>query len=435
MKVHRANDEAMEAHATSGSERDSSTPPTTARAAAVMPKRLRPILSLEDLEHAAKRHLPRPIFGYVSGAAETGASLRDNRAAFAEFGFITRVLRDVSTRSQETALMGQTYSAPFGIAPMGIAALSAYRGDLVLAGAARRARIPMVMSGSSLIRLEDVLQENPHAWFQAYLPGEPAKIDALVDRVQAAGYGTLVLTVDTAVLANRENNVRTGFSTPLRPSLRLAWDGLVRPRWLVGTALRTLFKHGMPHFENSQATRGAAIVSRSVMRDFGAKDHLSWTHLAQIRRRWRGRLVVKGIMSPDDALIARDEGADGIVVSNHGGRQLDGTVSPLRVLPSIVERVGREYPVMMDGGIRRGTDIVKALALGAKFVFVGRPFVYAAAIGGQAGVEHAIRLLADEVRRDLGLLGLDRLHQLGREHLLPLREFGTWRSTSARSQR
>lgn len=161
------------------------------------------------------------------------------------------------------------------------------------------------------------------------------------------------------------------------------------------------------------------------MRDFGAKDHLSWTHLAQIRRRWRGRLVVKGVMSPDDALIARDEGADGIVVSNHGGRQLDGTVSPLRVLPSIVERVGREYSVMMDGGIRRGTDIVKALALGAKFVFVGRPFVYAAAIGGQAGVEHAIRLLADELRRDLGLLGLDRLHQLGREHLLPRREFGT----------
>jgi L-lactate dehydrogenase (cytochrome) len=420
MKWPLASGQAVQARAARGAGHGVSTPPG-ARAASVMPSRLGPILSLEDLEPAARRHLPRPIFGYVSGAAETGATLRDNRAAFAEFGFVTKVLRDVSARSQQTALMGQTYAAPFGIAPMGIAALAAYRGDLVLAAAARSARIPMVMSGSSLIRLEDVVQQNPHAWFQAYLPGEPAKIEALVDRVQAAGYGTLVLTVDTAVLANRENNVRNGFSTPLRPSLRLAWDGLVRPRWLVGTALRTLVKHGMPHFENSYATRGAAIVSRHVERDFGAKDHLSWAHLAQIRRRWRGRLVVKGIMSADDARIARDEGVDGVVVSNHGGRQLDGTVSPLRVLPAIVERVGRDYPVMMDGGIRRGTDIVKALALGAKFVFVGRPFVYAAAIAGQAGVEHAIRLLADEVGRDLGLLGVDRLHELGREHLLPLR--------------
>lgn len=388
------------------------------------PRRLRSILSLEDFEHAARRHLPRPIFGYVSGAAETNATLRDNRCAFAELGFVTRVLRDVSARTQETTLLGEKYAAPFGIAPMGITALSAYRGDLVLAQAAAQARIPMVMSGSSLIRLEDVVQANPAAWFQAYLPGEPKKIDALVDRVQRAGYQTLVLTVDTAVLANRENNVRTGFSTPLRPTLRLAWDGLVRPRWLLGTALRTLVKHGMPHFENSYASRGPAILSKNVVRDFGAKDHLSWSHLAQIRRRWPGRLVVKGILSAADGLIARDEGVDGIVVSNHGGRQLDGAVSPLRVLPEIVAKVGCNYPVMMDGGVRRGTDVVKALALGAKFVFVGRPFVYAAAIGGQAGVEHAIRLLADEVRRDLGLLGVNRLQDLNTEQLVPLRQTG-----------
>jgi L-lactate dehydrogenase (cytochrome) len=385
------------------------------------PRRLRSILSLEDFEDAARRHLPRPVFGYVSGAAETNAALKDNRNAFTELGFVTRVLRDVSARTQETTLLGETYAAPFGIAPMGIAALSAYRGDLVLAQAAARAGVPMVMSGSSLIRLEDVVQANPATWFQAYLPGEPAKIDALVDRVQRAGYRTLVLTVDTAVLANRENNVRTGFSTPLRPTLRLAWDGLVRPRWLLGTALRTLVRHGMPHFENSYATRGAAILSRNVVRDFGAKDHLSWTHLAQIRRRWPGRLVVKGIMSAADGLIARDEGVDGIVVSNHGGRQLDGAVSPLRVLPGIVAKLGRDYPVMMDGGIRRGTDVVKALALGAKFVFVGRPFLYAAAIAGQQGVEHAIRILADEVRRDLGLLGVNRPQDLGPEQVVALR--------------
>ena len=389
------------------------------------PKRLRSILSLDDFEHAARRHLPRPVFGYVHGAAETNAALRDNRRAFAELGFVPRVLRDVSARTQETTLLDKTYATPFGIAPMGITALSAYRGDLVLARAAARARIPMVMSGSSLIRLEDVVQANPDAWFQAYLPGEPARIDALVDRVQRAGYQTLVLTVDTAVLANRENNVRTGFSTPLRPSVRLAWDGMVRPRWLLGTALRTLIRHGMPHFENSHAIRGAAILSRNVVRDFGAKDHLSWTHLAQIRRRWPGRLIVKGILSPVDALVARDEGVDGIVVSNHGGRQLDGAASPLRVLPAIVDKVGREYPVLMDGGIRRGTDVLKALALGAKFVFVGRPFVYAAAVGGEPGVEHAVRILADEVHRDLGLLGVNRPQDLGPEHVLALRQTGT----------
>ncbi len=386
-----------------------------------VPQALRRILALDDFETAARRHLPRPIFGYVAGAAETNASLRDNREAFSEFGFVTRVLRDVSRRSTTASLFGHTYASPFGIAPMGISALSAYRGDLVLARAAQRAGVPMIMSGSSLIRLEEVVAENASAWFQAYLPGEPEKITPLIDRVERAGFRTLVLTVDTAVLANRENNVRSGFSTPLRPSLRLAWDGLARPRWLLGTALRTLVRHGMPHFENSYATRGAPILSSRVVRDFGAKDHLNWAHLRLIRQRWKGTLVVKGIMSPLDALAAREEGVDGIIVSNHGGRQLDGTVSPLRVLPDVVQAVGADYPVMMDCGIRRGTDVMKALALGARFVFVGRPFLYAAAIGGEAGVAHAIRILSDEVRRDLGLLGLNSLQELTPAQLVRLR--------------
>ncbi|WP_262272643.1 MULTISPECIES: alpha-hydroxy acid oxidase [Microvirga] len=370
---------------------------------------------------AARRHLPRPIFGYVSGAAETNASLRDNRSAFEEFGFVPRVLVDVSRRTQAVELLGRTYAAPFGIAPMGISALSAYRGDLVLARAAGQADIPMVMSGSSLIRLEEVAKANPAAWFQAYLPGEPDRILGLLERVERAGFGTLVLTVDTAVLANRENNVRSGFSTPLRPSLRLAWDGMMRPNWTLNTFLRTLLKHGMPHFENSYATRGAPILAKSVMRDFGAKDHLNWRHLELIRERWKGRLVVKGIMSKDDARIARDSGVDGIVVSNHGGRQLDGAVSPLRVLPAIADAVGATMPVMMDGGIRRGSDVLKAIALGAAFVFVGRPFVYAAAIGGETGVSHAITILSTEINRNMGLLGINSLGELGPERLLRIR--------------
>ncbi len=375
-------------------------------ARAATPPALRQCLSLPDFEKAARRRLPRPLFEYIAGGAEDSVSLHDNRAAFAEIGFVTRVLRNVSGRSQAVELFGKRYASPFGIAPMGISALSAYRGDLAQARAAAAEGVPMIMSGSSLIPLEEVIAAAPGTWFQAYLPGEVAKIEALIDRVDRAGVQALVLTVDTAVLANRENNIRAGFSTPLRPSFNLAWQGLTHPRWTIGTFLRTLVSHGMPHFENSSATRGAPILSSRVARDFGAKDHLDWQHLALIRRQWKRTLVVKGIMNHEDARQARDMGADGLIVSNHGGRQLDGTVSPLRVLPQVVQAVGGDFPVMMDSGIRRGTDVLKALALGAKFVFVGRPFNYAAAVAGEEGVRHAIRVLADEVQRDLGLLGL-----------------------------
>jgi L-lactate dehydrogenase (cytochrome) len=384
-----------------------------------VPRAMRRVLSLDDLERVARRHLPRPIYGYVSGAAEDNLTRADNRQVFSEYRFVTRVLRNVSARSQATTLFGRTYAMPFGIAPMGISALIAYRGDLVLARAARALGIPMIMSGSSLIRLEEAFEVNPDMWFQAYLPGEPDRIAALVDRVARAGVGTLVLTVDTAVLANRENNIRSGFSTPLRPSLRLAWDGMVRPSWTINTFLRTLWRHGMPHFENSYAMRGAPIMSGAVMRDFGRKDHLDWGHLGQIRRQWKGRLIIKGILHPEDAQLARDAGADGIILSNHGGRQLDGAVSPLRTLPEAVE-AARGIPVMMDCGIRRGTDVLKAMALGAAFVFVGRPFVYAAALAGEQGVMHAANLLGAEVMRDLGLLGVSSLPEIGGDQLVRL---------------
>ncbi len=376
------------------------------------PKRLRRLLCLDDFEPAAERHLPRPIFGYVAGAAETNASLEDNRAAFAEYGFLPRVLIDVSKRSQEVSLFGRTYAAPFGIAPMGISALIAYRGDLVLARAASALNVPMIMSGSSLIRLEDVAAQCPGTWFQAYLPGDVPRITALVERIARAGFETLVITVDCQVAGNRENNVRAGFSTPLRPTLRLAWDGITHPRWLFGTFLRTLVRHGMPHFENNYATRGAPILSPSVVRDYSDRGHLTWNHFELIRRMWTGRLVVKGVLDKDDARIAREAGAEGIIVSNHGGRQLDGAVSPLRVLPDIVAACP-DIPIMMDCGVRRGTDVLKALSLGAKFVFVGRPYAYAAAIGGEAAVCHAIELLRDEVSRDMAMLGATSIADLG----------------------
>jgi L-lactate dehydrogenase (cytochrome) len=377
-----------------------------------MPFAAQRYLALDDFETAAKKRLPRPLFEYIRGGAETNASLHGNLAAFMHYGFLTRVLRDVSQRSMATSLFGRTIAAPFGMAPMGISALMAYRGDLVLAEAAEAANIPMIMSGSSLIRLEDVAAVSPNLWFQAYLPGDPEKIAGLVDRVAAAGIGTLVLTVDTAALANRENNIRAGFSTPLRPSLRLALDGITHPRWALGTFLRTIARHGLPYFENSYAHRGAPILSKSVTRDFGSKDHLSWTHLAQIRQRWAGKLVVKGVLDPRDAEIAIAEGVDGLIVSNHGGRQLDGAVSPLDVLPAIASAVAQRVPVLMDGGVRRGTDVIKALALGADLVLVGRPFLYAAAVGGREGVDRAVDILKSEIYRDMALLGINGLQEV-----------------------
>jgi L-lactate dehydrogenase (cytochrome) len=381
-----------------------------------VPPRLRGILSLDDFEAAARRHLPRPLFAYVSGGTEDNVARDDNRAAFREWSLVPRALAGVSGRSLRTTLLGTEYAAPFGIAPIGIAALYAYRGDLALATAARGAGIPMMMSGSSLIRLEEVAAAAPDSWFQAYVPGDEKTITDLLGRVAAAGFGTLVLTVDVPVAGNRENNIRAGFSTPLRPTPRLAWDGITHPRWLFGTFLATLARHGMPHFENNYAHRGAPILSPDVMRDFSDRGNLHWSHLGLIRRLWKGRLVVKGILHPDDARRSIDHGADAIVVSNHGGRQLDGAVAPLRVLSEIVEASGA-VPVLYDSGIRRGTDVVKALALGAKFVFLGRSFGYAAAIGGEAGVKHAIDILASEIDRDMALLGVRRLDELAPAHL------------------
>lgn len=375
------------------------------------PKVLKRVLCLDDFEVEASRFLPRPIYGYISGAAETNISRDRNREAFAALEFKPKVLTSVAKRTTMASLLGREYSLPIGIAPMGLCALSAYRGDLVMAAATAQENIPMVVSGTSLIRLEDIIKINPNAWFQAYLPGSEDGIDALIERANIAQYKTLVLTVDTCVPGNRENNVRAGFSTPLKPNLRLLWDGMTHPHWSIGTFLRTLAFHGMPHFENSYAHRGAPILSKTVERDFSFRDHLNWSHAERIRKMWKGNFVIKGILNPDDARRAVDMGADGIIVSNHGGRQLDGAISPLRALPDIVSACP-QIPVMLDSGVRRGADVLKALSLGASFVFVGRPFAYAAAIAGQAGVQHAIQLLQTEISRNMALLGVNQLSEV-----------------------
>jgi len=376
-----------------------------------LPRALRRIHSLNDFEKPARSRLPRPLFSYISNGADNEVTLRGNRTAFDQYVLMPRMLVDVSGRSQQIELFGQRYDAPFGISPVGLGAMYAYRGDLLLTGAAARANIPAVLSGASLTRMEDVAQAAPGTWFQAYMPGDTARVEALLARVAAAGYRVLVLTVDLPVSVNPENYARNGFSSPLRPGLGLAWQGISHPRWLLGTFGRTLVRRGMPHFENWRAERGAPILSSTVERDFQARDHFNWTHVRQIRELWKGPLVVKGLVRWQDAVLARDAGVDGVIVSNHGGRQVDGSVSPLHVLPGIVKAVP-DVTVMMDSGVRRGSDVLKALSLGARCVFAGRPFNYAASVGGARGVDHAIAILRGEIHRNMALLGINRLAEL-----------------------
>ncbi|MES2183835.1 MAG: alpha-hydroxy acid oxidase [Pseudomonadota bacterium] len=370
-----------------------------------MTRRLDRCLCLNDFEREARRVLPRPIFGYVHAAAEDRRAFEANYRSFDKYALVPRVLVDATGHHARTALLGQEYGQPFGMAPVGLSALYTYRGDVELARVAAERNIPMVMSSSSLIPMEEVARAHPGAWFQAYLPGDREKMEALVQRILRAGFKTLVLTVDTPANPNKEAYIRSGFTSPLQLSAGLLWQGITHPGWSLGTFLKTLLRHGIPHFENNYATRGVPIIASNVERSFADRSNLGWDHFARVREMWPHQLVVKGVLSPQDALRARELGADGVILSNHGGRQLDSAVAPLAVLPEAV-RLCPGFPVMVDGGIRRGTDVLKALALGAAFVFVGRPFAYAAATAGRAGMEKVVDLLAAEIDRSLVMLGV-----------------------------
>ena len=380
--------------------------------------RLKDILSLEDFEAPARRYLPRPIFGYISGAVETNASLGGNRSAFAEYDFLPRVLVNTRARNQKTTIFGRTYDLPFGFPPMGGTSLAAYKGDTVLATVAAQLNTVMIQSGASLTTLEKVKEVGPTAWFQAYLPGDPSIITPLVERAQRAGFETLVLTVDVQVASNRENNVRNGYSSPLKPTPRLAWDCMIRPRWLFGNFLRTVMTTGMPHLENMGFPR--IPILGNVDRPRLARDGLVWEHVELMRKIWKGKLVLKGVLSPADVRIARESGVDGIMISNHGGRQLDGTVAPMRMLPAARAEAGN-MTIMMDSGIRRGSDVLKAFALGAQFVFIGRPFLYAASIGGEEAVHHGANLMREEISRNMAMMGINTMAEMKREFLVPSR--------------
>jgi L-lactate dehydrogenase (cytochrome) len=384
-----------------------------------VPSRFKDILCLEDFEEPARRFLPRPIFGYIQGGVESNTARDRSRAAYADWEFLPRVLVNTRARHQKTTLLGRTYDLPFGFPPMGSTSLAAYRGDSVLAQVAAELNTVMIQSGASFTPMEKLRAIGPTAWFQAYLPGDKEIIVPLVERAQRSGFDTLVLTVDVQVPANRENNVRTGYNSPLKPSLRLAWDCMLRPRWSLGTFGRTVMEQGMPHLENMGFPQRLPVVGYAE-RPRWSRDGLSWEHVELMRKMWKGKLVLKGVLSGKDVRIARESGVDGILVSSHGGRQLDYSLAPLRALPGCVSEAGN-MAIMLDGGIRRGTDVLKALALGAHFVFIGRPFLYAAAIAGAAGVHHAASLLKDEISRDMAMLGIASLAEMKQDLLVPAR--------------
>lgn len=374
-----------------------------------LPRSLRQVHGLQDFEPLAARRLPRFLREYIAGGAQDGLSLRANRAAFERVVFRPRVLVDTTARHTQVQTLGQTWAAPFGIAPMGGMGLAVRDADRAMARAAAAARIPFVLSGASLVPMADVLRDNDNAWFQAYLDADPAEQGALVRRVAACGFRTLVVTVDVPVAGHREADLRNGYRSPLRPSLRLLADAMARPRWLFGTLVGPMLRHGMPHFENFGPQRQPALAWRGARSH--RRDGLDWAALERVRAAWPHRLVLKGVLAPEDATRARRVGVDGLIVSNHGGRQLDGAIAPLEALPAVRAATG-PMEVLLDSGVRRGGDVLKALALGAGQVLLGRPFLWAAVVGGQAGVAHAIELLRAEILRDMALLGCDSLATL-----------------------
>ena len=382
-----------------------------------LPRALRKIWSLDDFQVAAKKHLPLPIYAYYASAVEDQITLNANRSAFNDYEFVPNCLIDTVKRDPSITLFGKKYAAPFGIAPMGMSALACFEGDIVIAKTANQLNIPSVLSASSLNSMERVANEGMGKWFQLYQPGDEERIQLMLNRIKKAGFDTLVVTVDVPVSGNPENQSRFGFTAPVEPSLNLAWQGLIHPNWSINMWLKTLIKAGVPRFENMDVGEGPPILSKSLTRDMGVREALTWEHIKMIRDHWKDTLIIKGLLSPQDAAQAHKIGADGIIVSNHGGRQLDGAQASLRALPNMV-RAAKDMPVMLDSGIRRGSDILKAYALGAKFTFVGRPFLFALSIGGAAGVRHCADLLSQEVDRNMAMLGINDISQDSLEGLV-----------------
>lgn len=367
-------------------------------------RRLRDIYRLTDFEQAVKRYLPKAVYEYVRNGAGSEISLRRNRAVFQRYLWRPYRLRDVSSVKTRITLFGETYDQPFGFAPTGGAAMTRYDADRIEASAARRHDLFYALSANSLTPLEEIIRINPRSWFAAYLPSDREIIDGMIDRVQNAGYPVLLITCDVPVPAQRIAETRAGYSMPIRPNLRATLGGMAHPGWTFGTLGRTVLRDRNPKIVNIRPEGGPGLFSSEIAA-VGGSPHFTWDHIRHIRSRWKGRLVLKGLLRPEDAAEAAGIGVDGIVISDHGARLLDSTIAPLEVLGDMKKEAG-DMAVIIDSGFRCGGDILKAMTLGADAVMLGRPLLQACALAGGAGLDKAISILRTEISRDLALLGV-----------------------------
>jgi (S)-mandelate dehydrogenase len=364
-------------------------------------------LTIEDLRQMARRRAPNFAFEYVEGGAEEEVTLHRNRAVFDDIALIPRTLVDVSNRRLGIQLFGQDTALPFLIGPTGFNGFMTHEGDVQLAIAAARAGIPFTLSTVSTAALEDVARRaGGRLWMQLYLYRNRDWARRLIERAERAGFEALVLTVDIAVYGNREWDVRN-FRRPMYLDLRNKLDVLMHPRWLFDV----MIPHGTPRLSNVADLLPPGVTARGASAALGANHNptLTWEDVAWLRDVWPRTLIIKGLNSLADAQLAARYGADGVVLSNHGGRQLDGAISPMEILPEVAAALKGRLTIMLDGGFRRGSDIVKALLLGADAVLLGRAPLYGLGAGGGPGASRAIEILRAEVDRVMGLLGTDSI--------------------------
>lgn len=365
--------------------------------------------SVHDFRRMARARLPRAVFDFVDGAACDERSARANVDDYGSVRFVPRLLRDVSRTSVATTLLGAPVAAPIAIAPTGLATMVHPDADRVLAREAARAGIPFVLSTAAGTTLEDVAAVGDgRRWFQLYVFRDRAITERLIERAEAAGYDALVLTVDVPVVGKRDRDRRNGFTVPLRLTPATLLDFALHPRWCLDLA-----RHGMPTMRNYEL---GDLGGRSHAEVVGAlyDPSLTWEALAWLRARWKGPLLIKGLLALDDVLRAADHGVEAVVVSNHGGRQIDGTSSTIRALADWGPQAAARVPLLVDGGIRRGSDVVAALALGAQGVLIGRPGLYAVGAGGAPAVRRMLATLVEEMHLTLAHLGAASIAELGR---------------------